>query len=188
MTAACFVDRDGTIMVDTHYPNDPSQVRLIPGVAAALRRVVARGLPIVVVTNQGGIARGLVSPAQYEAVRGRLVALLAEAGVPVLATYHCPHWEPVSGPCDCRKPAPGLYRRAAADHALELSASAFIGDRWRDVAPGIALGGLGVLVPSADTPADDIAAARAAAHVVPALDDAVSLFVARLEAGASHAR
>jgi D-glycero-D-manno-heptose 1,7-bisphosphate phosphatase len=188
MTAACFVDRDGTVMIDTHYPNDPAAVRLVPGAAAALRRVVARTLPIVVITNQGGIARGLVTPAQYEAVRGRLVELLALEGVPVLATYHCPHWAPVSGPCDCRKPAPGLYQRAAADHALALPASLFVGDRWRDVAPGLALGGLGVLVPGPDTPAADIDAARADAHVVPALDDAVSLFLARLDATVSHAR
>ena len=187
MTPACFVDRDGTLMVDTHYPNDPSQVRLLPGAAAALARVAARRLPIVVVTNQGGIARGLVSLDQYAAVRDRLVALLAEQQVPVLATYHCPHWEPVSGPCDCRKPATGLYRQAAAEHTLDLARSVYIGDRWRDVAPGLALGGLGVLVPGPGTPDADIASARAAAHVVPALDDAVSLHFAHLDAGAARA-
>jgi D-glycero-D-manno-heptose 1,7-bisphosphate phosphatase len=177
---ACFVDRDGTVMADTHYPSDPDTVRLIPGVAEALAAVNARDVPVVIITNQGGIARGFLTESQYQAVRARLDALLEQAGVQVLDTYHCPHWEPVSGPCACRKPAPGMYRRAAADHDLDVTRSVYIGDRWRDVKPGLDLGGLGVLVPGPDTSDDDIARAREQAHVVPALRDAVDLFFASL--------
>lgn len=185
---ACFVDRDGTVMADTHYPSDPDAVRLIPGVTDALAAVNARGIPVVIITNQGGIARGFLTESQYQAVRARLDALLLQAGVHVLDTYHCPHWEPVSGPCACRKPAPGMYRRAAADHDLDVTRSVYIGDRWRDVKPGLELGGLGVLVPSADTSDGDIALAREQAHVVPALRDAVDLFFATLDAEGARVR
>lgn len=183
---ACFVDRDGTIMADTHYPSDPAQVRLIAGAAQALAEVNAHGIPVVIVTNQGGIARGYLTEAQYETVRARLESLLKTAGVTVHATYHCPHWEPVTGPCDCRKPGLGMYRRAAAEHGLDLARSVYIGDRWRDVKPGLDLGGLGVLVPGPDTPDDDVAQARTHAHVVPALHDAVSLHFAALARAIDH--
>ncbi len=185
---ACFVDRDGTVMADTHYPSSPDAVRLIPGVVEALAAVNAREIPIVIITNQGGIARGYYTESQYQAVRARLEALLEQAGVRVLDTYHCPHWEPVSGPCACRKPAPGMYLRAAAEHDLDVTRSVYIGDRWRDVKPGLELGGFGVLVPCPDTSDDDIALARAQAHVVPALRDAVDLFLASLDAEGARAR
>lgn len=185
---ACFVDRDGTVMADTHYPSHPDAVRLIPGVADALAAVQARDIPIVIITNQGGIARGYFTEAQYQLVRARLEALLEQAGVRVLDSYHCPHWEPVSGACDCRKPASGMYLRAAADHDLDVTRSVYIGDRWRDVKPGLDLGGLGVLVPCPDTSDDDIALARTHAHVVPALRDAVDLFLASLDAERARAR
>jgi D-glycero-D-manno-heptose 1,7-bisphosphate phosphatase len=185
---ACFIDRDGTVMADTHYPSDPDAVRLIPGVAEALAAVNARDIPVVIITNQGGIARGFLTESQYQSVRARLDALLHAAGVSVLDTYHCPHWEPVSGPCACRKPAPGMYVRAADDHDLDVTRSVFIGDRWRDVKPGLDLGGLGVLVPGPDTSDDDIELARTHAHVVPELRDAMALYFAFLDAGSAHAR
>jgi len=175
--AACFVDRDGTVMVDTHYPSQPGAVRLLDGVPAALRRVRDAGVPIVIVTNQGGIARGYLTESQYQAVRARLDALLAAEGITPLATYHCPHYEPVSGPCDCRKPATGMYRRAAAEHDLDLTRSIYIGDRFRDVQPALTLGGFGVLVPGPDTPDDDIEHARIEANVAPTLDDAIGLWL-----------
>jgi len=185
---ACFIDRDGTVMADTHYPSDPDAVRLIPGVAEALAALNARDIPVVIITNQGGIARGYLTDTQYQAVRARLDGLLQRSGVLVLDTYHCPHWEPVSGPCACRKPAPGMYQRAAAAHDLDVTRSVYIGDRWRDVKPGLDLGGLGVLVPGPDTSDDEIGLARAHAHVVPALRDAVDLFLATLDAEGARAR
>ncbi|HMS04109.1 MAG TPA: HAD family hydrolase [Gemmatimonadaceae bacterium] len=177
LRAACFVDRDGTVMVDTHYPSQPGAVRLLPGVPAALRQVREAGVPIVIVTNQGGIARGYLTEAQYQTVRARLDALLAAEGITPLATYHCPHYEPVSGPCDCRKPATGMYRRAAAEHGLDLTRSIYIGDRFRDVQPAITLGGFGVLVPGPDTPDADIERARSDANVAPTLGEAIGLWL-----------
>jgi len=178
--AACFVDRDGTLMVDTHYPSDPDRVRLIPGAADALNACNTAGVPVIVVTNQSGISRGLLTEAQYQLVRARLESELARAGARVDATYHCPHWIDVTGPCDCRKPGLGMYRRAAVDHALDLSRSGYIGDRWRDVQPAVETGGVGVLVPSVDTSDADVLFARAQAYVMPSLGDAVSHFLATL--------
>lgn len=157
---ALFIDRDGTIIADAHYPADPDRVVLLPGAAAAIARANAAHIPVIVVTNQSGIGRGLVSPAQYEAVRARLDTLLADEGARIDATYHCPHWPDRDGPCDCRKPGIGMHRQAARDHHLSLTASAYIGDRWRDVQPALTTGGLGVFVPGEETPMHDMQRAR----------------------------
>jgi histidinol-phosphate phosphatase family protein len=181
---ACFVDRDGTLMIDTHYPSDPDRVRLIAGVADALALCNAAHVPVIVVTNQSGIARGLLTERQYQLVRARVENDLAAAGARVDATYHCPHWAEITGPCDCRKPGLGMYVRAAAEHGLDLARSAYIGDRWRDVSPALETGGLGVLIPSVDTSQADIDAARAQAYVMPSLGDAIGHFLATLNASA----
>ncbi len=182
--AACFVDRDGTLMVDTHYPSSPDRVKLIPGVADALARCNARNIPVIVVTNQSGIARGLITPAQYEAVRDRLDQELLRQGAHADATYHCPHGANPSDACDCRKPGLGMYQRAAQEHALDLSRSIYIGDRWSDVQPALATGGIGVLIPGPDTRADHIELARAQAHIMPTLDDAITYFLSSMQEAA----
>ena len=144
--AAVFVDRDGTIIREAEYLSDPTSVELLPGAAEGLRAFRAADYPIVIVTNQSGIARGYYGEAEYRAVETEVERQLAEAGVTVLGAYHCPHHPEHTGPCRCRKPAPGLFEDAAAAHDLELGASIFIGDRLRDIEPGRALGGTAVLV------------------------------------------
>ena len=175
--AAVFLDRDGTIVRDTHYLARPDDVELLPGAAAAIRRLNERAIPVVVVTNQSGIARGYLTAGDYELVRLRLDALLAAAGAHVDATYHCPHHPDVTGPCDCRKPGTLLYERAAAEHGLDLGRSLFVGDRWRDVAPALAFGARGVLVPSPDTPPAEVARAQREAAVAPSLGAATVTLV-----------
>lgn len=157
---AIFLDRDGTLIADAHYLADPSLVRLLPHAARAVARVNRAGLLAIVVTNQSGIARGLITNAQYEAVRAHTDALLARGGGTVDATFHCPHWPDVTGPCDCRKPSLGMYTQAAQRFDIDLARSAYIGDRWRDVQPAQATGGFGVLVPGAETPEADVELAR----------------------------
>ena len=157
---ALFLDRDGTIIADAHYPSNPDDVVLLPGAAAAIARANAAHIPVIVVTNQSGIGRGQITVAQYESVRERLDELLRAEHATVDATYHCPHWIERDGPCDCRKPGIGMHKQAAADHTLSLAASAYIGDRWRDVQPAITTGGFGVFVPGAETPMDDIHTSR----------------------------
>jgi len=143
---AAFLDRDGTLIVEKHYLADPAGVELIPGVGAALRELRRAGYALIVVTNQSGLARGVIRPDDYAAVERRVAELLAAEGVTLDGVYHCPHHPDVSGPCECRKPGLGLYRRAAAEHGLELAGSLFVGDRERDVIPALALGGTGYLV------------------------------------------
>jgi D-glycero-D-manno-heptose 1,7-bisphosphate phosphatase len=141
-----FLDRDGTLIEDPGYLTDPQAMRLLPGAAQAVARLNAARLPAIVVTNQSGIARGLITETDYLATAARLEALLAEHGARLDAQYHCPHHPEFTGPCDCRKPGDLLYRRAAERFGLDLARSWWIGDRVRDVAAARAVGGQGVLV------------------------------------------
>lgn len=143
---AVFLDRDGTLIADTGFVRDPDQVRLLPGVAQAVARLNAAGLPVIVVTNQSGIARGMLTEATYRAVADRVSALLGAEGAHLTATYHCPHYPGISGPCACRKPGTLLYERAAEEHGLDLKRSWWIGDRERDILPARAFGGTGILL------------------------------------------
>jgi D-glycero-D-manno-heptose 1,7-bisphosphate phosphatase len=179
---AAFLDRDGTLIYDTHYLRDPALVKLIDGVPPALRALKNAGFALVVITNQSGIARGLLSEADYEAVRARLDEILAQEGITLDASLHCPHEPSVSGPCDCRKPGTQLYEQAIAALDLDASRSLFVGDRWRDVAPGLALGGTAVLVPSENTPPDDVEHARSEARIVGTLAAAAALVLNTREA------
>lgn len=143
---AVFLDRDGTIIEDSGYVADPAAVRLLPGAAEAIARLNDAGLPVLVVTNQSGIARGLLDEAAYAATARRLDDLLTAAGARLEGHYHCPHHPDFTGPCECRKPGPLLYRRAAADHGLHLARSWWVGDRLRDVLPAERFNGRGLLI------------------------------------------
>ena len=183
--AAAFLDRDGTIIEDASYIRDPADVVLMPGSTDAIRRLNDAGVPVVVVTNQSGIARGLLSVDDYEAVRSRVDELLRSLGARIDASYMCPHYPDISGVCECRKPGLLLYRRAAVDHDLDLARSAFIGDRWRDAAPASAFGALGVVILSPSTPDEDVVRADADGLVtVRSLDDAVTRLLVTLPAPA----
>lgn len=176
---AAFLDRDGTIIVDRSFANDPDQVTLLPGAAEAIRRLAAAGIPSIVCTNQSGIARGLISLAQYRAVHLRLGELLAGEGASLLDTFSCPHHPELTGPCDCRKPATGLFERAAALHRLNLGRCLFAGDRYRDVAAARAFGGDASLVTSGVTSPEDVElATRAGATISGSLLEAVDVWLA----------
>jgi D-glycero-D-manno-heptose 1,7-bisphosphate phosphatase len=143
---AVFLDRDGTLVNDPGYQRDPTSASLLPGAAPAVARLNAAGFRVVVVTNQSGIALGLIKPEEYLAVERRITELFLEAGARIDATYHCPHHPSIGGPCECRKPGTLLYRRAAEDLGLDLTASWGVGDRPSDLDPVRALGGRGILV------------------------------------------
>lgn len=170
-----FLDRDGTINLDVEYLGNPDQVELLPGAAAAIRRLNDASIPVVIVTNQSGIARGFFSQDDYARVNRRVRDLLHAAGAHVLASYHCPHHPEVDGQCDCRKPSAGLFRRAARDHALDMSHAVFIGDRWRDVAPALELQGEPIMIVGPRTPQEDASEAEArGVPIVASLADAVT--------------
>jgi D-glycero-D-manno-heptose 1,7-bisphosphate phosphatase len=143
---AVFLDRDGTVIEDRDYLRDLAEVRLLPGAAAAVRVLNEAGLPAVVVTNQSGIARGLLTEADYEATARRLDDLLAAEHARLDARYHCPHLPELTGACECRKPGALLYERAARDLGLDLARSWWVGDRLRDVEAAARFGGRGTLV------------------------------------------
>lgn len=170
---AVFLDRDGTINVDTDYVSRPEEVALIPGVAPAIARLNDRGLPVIVVSNQSGIGRGYFSTEDYERVRTRIEALLAEEGAHLDATYVCPHAPSDPPRCECRKPRTLLFRRAADEHGLDLARSWYVGDKLRDVEPSRILGGRGILIRGPATPPDDVRNARPYFPVVDTLADAV---------------
>ena len=173
---AAFLDRDGTIIEDVNYIANPDDVRLLPDAADAIRLLNEHDVAVVVITNQSGLARGLVTPAQYEAVRHRVDEALADRGARLDATYHCPHYPAVSGQCDCRKPGTRLYDQAIADLGLDAPASMFAGDRARDVLPAAKYGGTAFLIrapsvqPDEDAPLGTI--------VVPSLMAAVRRYLA----------
>jgi D-glycero-D-manno-heptose 1,7-bisphosphate phosphatase len=170
---AAFLDRDGTIIRDTEYLRDPDQVELLPGAAAAIRRLNEAGWPVIAVTNQSGIARGLLTEQDYERVRMRVDKLIAAEGAKIDASYHCPHHPDYSGWCACRKPGVKLYNDAAAAHDLDMKRSWYVGDRLRDVAPGDHFGGRSVMLLVDSTPDADRAAAatrRTAASLAEAVD------------------
>lgn len=148
---AVFLDRDGTVIEDVHYLARPEQVRLIPGAAEAIRHVNRTGTPVVVVTNQAGVAKGLYTEADIRDVHDYLTELLAAHGARIDAYYHCPHHpdhgdEPYRRECECRKPLAGMLRRAADEHDLDLSRSWMVGDRLSDAQAGAAAGCRTVLV------------------------------------------
>lgn len=160
---ALLLDRDGTIIRDAHYLRDPALVELLPGVVEGLKSFQAAGWALVVITNQSGIARGLLSERDYDAVRSRLDARLRAADVALDASFHCPHHPDFTGACGCRKPGTLLYAQARDALGLDLAASVFVGDRWRDIEAARAFGGRGILIPSPDTsPEDRTRAAREA--------------------------
>ena len=174
---AVFLDRDGTIIEDVGYLRDPSEVRLMSGAAEAIHRLNASGLVCVVVTNQSGVARGILSEEDYHRIERRMDELLATSGARIEGHYFCPHLPDVTGPCECRKPGTLLYRQAAQRFDIDLERSWWVGDRPRDVLPATAFNGRGILIVR-DTDAHPMKDGEApAAARVRNLDQAVDLIL-----------
>jgi D-glycero-D-manno-heptose 1,7-bisphosphate phosphatase len=151
MKKAVFLDRDGTINREADYLRRVEDLRLLPGAAGAIRLLKEMGFLVVVISNQSGIARGLLTPAGLEAVQGELCRRLERRGASIDAFYHCPHLPgaPVreyAVECRCRKPQTGLFEKAAADLGIDFSRSWAIGDRMRDISGPVKLGCRGILV------------------------------------------
>lgn len=153
---AVFLDRDGTLIVDQHYLMDPDLVEMMPQATNAVRRFNYALMPVIIVTNQSGIARGLLTEADYRAIRDRIDDLFEERSAFIDDHYHCPHHPDITGPCECRKPEIGLYEQAIVEHQLDAGGSVFIGDKFRDVLPAKAYGAMGILVPSPETSREDV--------------------------------
>ena len=166
--AAVLLDRDGTLVADVPYNGDPALVTPMPGARDAIDRLRAAGIPTGVVSNQSGVARGVLTSAQVEAVNRRIEELLGPLGPWAV----CPHG-PAEG-CSCRKPRPGLVLQAAAALGVDPTRVAVIGDIGADVEAARAAGARGVLVPTAATLPEEVAAAP---EVAPDLAAAVDLLL-----------
>ncbi|HEX9793763.1 MAG TPA: HAD-IIIA family hydrolase [Planctomycetota bacterium] len=148
-----FLDRDGTILREVPYLDSPRRAQLLPGVAEALSTLHREGALLIVVSNQSGVARGLLDEGDLLAIQRRIDEQLAEVGARVDAYYHCPHLNSVGVPpqrrrCRCRKPRPGLLERAMEDFEVDLARSAGVGDDVRDLQAFAAVGIPAVLVGS----------------------------------------
>jgi D-glycero-D-manno-heptose 1,7-bisphosphate phosphatase len=175
---AVFLDRDGTLIVERGYITVPDDVELIPGAAAAVARLRDAGWKVFVVTNQGAVAKGMITEDELGLIHFRMVSLLAEQGAELDGVYYCPHHPDgdqiqYSVECDCRKPRPGLLERAAGEHGIDLSESVIIGDTLRDLEAGRGAGSRGVLVLTghgAQTAAEEHGADHVAPNLVAAVD------------------
>lgn len=137
MNRAVFLDRDGTLIVDAVYPKDPAKVQILPYAIEALLEVQQRFL-LVVISNQSGLGRGLITRDEAQAVHDRTMQLFWRSGVRFADAYYCPH-APDEG-CPCRKPAPGLLLTAARALDIDLPRSVMIGDKSSDIEAARAAG------------------------------------------------
>jgi D-glycero-D-manno-heptose 1,7-bisphosphate phosphatase len=132
LSAAVFIDRDGTIMEDADYCSHPKQVKIFPGASEALRRLKSKGFKLIVITNQSGIGRGFFSVDAYRSVESEVSRQLGHGLID--ATYFCPD---VPGQRSShRKPSPGMILQAKREHEIDLTRSFFIGDKEIDVECG----------------------------------------------------
>lgn len=166
---AVLFDRDGTLVVDVPYNGDPAAVRPMPTAAAALARVRAAGAPTGVVSNQSGIARGLLDVGQVAAVNARVEELLG----PFAVWRWCPHG--AGDGCACRKPAPGMVLAAAAALGVAPGEVAVVGDIAADVGAADAAGARAVLVPTGRTRPAEVRDARERGRLADDLLAAVAL-------------
>ena len=174
---AVFLDRDGVINEEVHYLSDVADLKMINGAADAIKRLNDAGLPVIVVTNQSGVARGYISEDQLLEIHKALVAMLADKKASVQGIYYSPYHPDGKGDyrrnSTCRKPEPGMLLAASDEFAINLSDSILVGDRINDIRAGRAAGTRTIMVRTghgtkeailpeaqeADFIADDLAAA-----------------------------
>lgn len=138
------LDRDGTVIEDRHYLSEPEGVSFLPGAVEGLRALAVAGIGMVILTNQSGVARGLITASQLASVHDRLVTLLAAERIALGGIFACPHAPDAA--CPCRKPADGLARDAAGRLGFRLEESVVVGDKPTDLELGHRLGVPAILV------------------------------------------
>jgi D-glycero-D-manno-heptose 1,7-bisphosphate phosphatase len=148
---AVFLDRDGTVIEDVGYLDRVEDITFFPWTVSAIRALNLAGLPVVIVTNQSGIARGYFTETWVETAHREIAASLARGGARIDAFYYCPHHPegsvaPYAIACDCRKPGVGMIQRAARDLGIDPAQSFVVGDKWLDIGAARAAGARGILV------------------------------------------
>jgi D-glycero-D-manno-heptose 1,7-bisphosphate phosphatase len=172
--AAVFFDRDGTLnrpALPGEYIRHPASLQLLPGAAAAVRRVNDSDFPAILATNQRWLSEPDADPLAYASAELKLSYLLAAEGARLDASYTCPH---AANSCDCRKPLPGLLLRAARELGVSLSDSYVIGDSITDAEAGAAVGATTILISSRHPSSDS----RFVNYVVSDIQEAVEVVLA----------
>lgn len=151
MKPAVFIDRDGTILDELGYVVPGSAIRIYPFSAPAIVKLTDAGFPVVVITNQGGIALGMYDHAFVDRTHEALAHALAKDGAQIAAWYYCPHHPDgkvaaFTRQCECRKPGTAMLESAARELNLDLSRSWVVGDQWRDIELARRAGARGILV------------------------------------------
>lgn len=188
-SGAVFLDKDGTLLENVPYNVDPDRMRLAPGADRALRELGRLGLPLVVVTNQPGVALGRFRVDALEAVRVRLAEMFAEHGAALAGLFYCPHHPDGVVPryavdCLCRKPRPGMLLCAASLLSVDLRQSWMIGDLLDDVEAGQRAGCKTILVVNGGETEWRMSPEREPRFLVHALDEAAEIVARTLQ----HAR
>lgn len=184
------LDKDGTLLENVPYNVDPARMRLAPAADRALRRLGALGVPLIVVSNQPGIALGRFAPEALDAVRQRLSELFEANGAALADFLYCPHHPDgqvlaYAERCRCRKPGPAMLEQAAARHGLDLRRSWMVGDILDDVEAGRAAGCRAILVDCGNETEWVRSPMRTPDHIVPDLDAAARIIAADAVMGAA---
>jgi D-glycero-D-manno-heptose 1,7-bisphosphate phosphatase len=133
---ALFLDRDGVVNVEKNYVHKIEDFEFMDGVFDLCRRYQDDGHIVLVITNQAGISRGLYSEDDFARLTAWMVERFRDNGVEIGNVYHCPHHPDFSGPCDCRKPAPGMIFQARDEFDLDLAQCTLLGDKESDLEAG----------------------------------------------------
>ena len=159
MKKAAFLDRDGVINEDVGHLNNTESFRLLPGAAAAIKKLNESGYCVIVITNQGAIAKGFLTIEILEGIHAKMRAQLAEKGAYIDRVYYCPHHPEgivaeYSIACDCRKPATNMFKEAIADFNIDVTNSFLVGDKSSDILAGSRIGLRTVLLPGVRAASD----------------------------------
>jgi D,D-heptose 1,7-bisphosphate phosphatase len=179
---AVFLDKDGTLVENVPYNVDPALIRLAPGAGEGLRRLHEAGFVLFVISNQSGVARGYFAESALAGVEARLKEMLAAVGVRLAGFSYCPHHpegsvEEYAIACDCRKPAPGMIVRAAAEHGIDLARSWMVGDILDDIQAGRAAGCRTILIDNGNEDVWRLSPEREPHHRVPDLSAAARVIL-----------
>ncbi|CAJ0858824.1 Histidine biosynthesis bifunctional protein HisB [Ralstonia sp. LMG 32965] len=185
---AVFLDKDGTLLEDVPYNVDPARIALAPGAGDGLRLLGATGLPLIVVSNQPGVALGYFPEHALEGVAQRLGELFALHGATLGGFYFCPHAPAAEGSihCACRKPGDGMLRQAAAAHGIALEGSWMIGDILNDVEAGRRAGCQTILIANGNETRWQPGPLRVPDYIVGRFDEAAAIVIAQQARHLSH--
>jgi len=180
---AVFLDKDGTLIEDVPYNVDPLKIRLCAGAVEGVQRLAAAGYELFIVTNQSGVARGYFPESALVAVEKHLRRVLGDFGVAISGFYYCPHHpqgivEEFAIDCDCRKPRPGLLKKAAQENHIDLFQSWFVGDILNDVEAGNIAGCRTILIDNGNETEWQLSRQRLPHHIVKDLTAAAKVITA----------